>query len=112
VTETEPTPHRGQDRAGSALSLDSDAYRPMLADAGMTREQETQFLEALWAIMVGFVDLGFGRDPVQLTMDVSKRSAAVAGPVRPVISCADTFNKKSNSKSARPVRRATGKKDS
>lgn len=80
----------------------------MVADAGMTREQETQFLEALWTVMVSFVDLGFGRAP----LDVSKPLDGMAGDSPAVISCGDTFNKQSKRKAARSVRRMARKKES
>lgn len=43
-----------------ALSLDVDHYQKLLDAPGIPDEQKRLFLEALWSIMVGFVDLGFG----------------------------------------------------
>lgn len=112
MTKIQPTTDEEQGSANSALSLDLEAYRPMLADAGMTREQETRFLEALWLIMVGFVDLGFGRDPVQQLTNVSMTREALVERADRVISCADTFNTQSNFKAAKSGRCAARKKES
>lgn len=47
------------------LTLDVSLYEKHLADSDMTQEQKQEFLEALWTIIVGFVDLGFGIHPLQ-----------------------------------------------
>ncbi len=48
------------DGAGySVLKFDTDDYREYIQDMGLTEEQEHELLEALWSIIVGFVDLGF-----------------------------------------------------
>ena len=51
------------------LTLDVSLYERYLADSGLTDDQKREFLEALWTIIVGFVDLGFGIHPVQQVMD-------------------------------------------
>ncbi|MBB4305130.1 hypothetical protein GGD81_004198 [Rhodobium orientis] len=48
------------------LALDVALYEHMLADSDLTEDQKREFLETLWSIIVGFVDLGFGIDPVGL----------------------------------------------
>jgi len=48
------------------LTLDVALYEHMLADSDLTEDQKREFLETLWSIIVGFVDLGFGIDPVGL----------------------------------------------
>ena len=53
----------------SALSFNPDDYRQFLKGAGMTEAQEREFLEALWNIVVGFVDMGFSQKPVEETTD-------------------------------------------
>lgn len=57
------------DRAGRpALTLNVDDYRHYVEDMGLSPEQEQELLEALWTIIVSFVDLGFGIEPVQQAM--------------------------------------------
>lgn len=48
-----------------ALKLDPESYRQFVSDAGLSRAQEDALLEALWTIIVSFVDLGFGLHPIQ-----------------------------------------------
>jgi hypothetical protein len=53
-------------RSGApALSFDAEAYRHFLADCDWTDEQKDEFTEALWQIVLNFVDLGFGLHPAQ-----------------------------------------------
>ena len=40
-------------------------YEHFLEDQGLSAEQKRAMLEALWSIIVSFVDLGFGVHPVQ-----------------------------------------------
>ncbi len=47
------------------VRLDVALYERYLSDGGMTDDQKREFLEALWSIVVGFVDLGFGIDPIR-----------------------------------------------
>ncbi len=49
----------------SSLTLDAARYDEYLADSDLTEEQKQEFLEALWNIIVSFVDLGFGIDTTQ-----------------------------------------------
>ena len=51
--------------ARRALVCDCEQFRPYLADANLSKEQEDEFLTTLWNIMLGFVDLGFGIHDVQ-----------------------------------------------
>ena len=47
------------------LTFDADEYRDYVEDMNLTREQEDELLQVLWWIIVQFVDLGFGIEPVQ-----------------------------------------------
>lgn len=47
------------------LTVDVEKYRSLLDEADMTEEQKEEFLQALWSIIVSFVELGFGVHPVQ-----------------------------------------------
>ena len=40
-------------------------YEAMLADPALSEAERTAFLEVLWEIVVGFVDLGFHIHPLQ-----------------------------------------------
>ena len=51
--------------ARPALKLDVARYEDMLKDCDLTEEQRQEFLETIWSIIVGFVDMGFGIHPVQ-----------------------------------------------
>lgn len=50
-----------------ALTLDIALYESYLQDSDITEDQRHEFLKALWSIVVGFVDLGFGIHPLQQT---------------------------------------------
>lgn len=47
------------------ITLDVSLFEEYLADSSLTDDQKREFLEVLWSIIVGFVDLGFGIHPVQ-----------------------------------------------
>jgi len=47
------------------LSIDWEAYLPFFEDEDISDEEKRELIEALWSIMVSFVDLGFGIHPVQ-----------------------------------------------
>ena len=47
------------------LTVDVEKYQSFLDGADMTEEQKEEFLQALWSIVVSFVELGFGVHPVQ-----------------------------------------------
>lgn len=47
------------------LTIDWDAYLPFFEDAEISEQQKRELIEALWSIVVSFVDLGFGIHPVQ-----------------------------------------------
>ena len=48
-----------------ALTIDYALYERHLEESGWTEAQKREFLDALWSIMVQFVDLGFGIHPAQ-----------------------------------------------
>ncbi len=49
----------------TALKLDVARYEDMLKNCDLTEEQRQEFLETIWSIIVGFVDLGFEVHPLQ-----------------------------------------------
>lgn len=51
--------------AKPTITVDVERYQAYLDDSGLTDEQKREFLQALWSIIVAFVDLGFGVHPLQ-----------------------------------------------
>lgn len=47
------------------LTLDFARYEELLADFDMSEEERAALLEAMWNIIVSFVDLGFDLHPLQ-----------------------------------------------
>ncbi len=80
----ERTAEQSDDTAGSSqapaprpiITLDVSLYESYLADSDLTGEQKREFLETLWSIIVGFVDLGFGIHPVQQALESGSREPA------------------------------------
>ncbi|GLO70466.1 hypothetical protein MACH17_19830 [Phaeobacter inhibens] len=62
---TDIPPEFNPETAPHALSIDWDAYLPFFEDEDISDEHKHELIEALWLIMVSFVDLGFGIHPVQ-----------------------------------------------
>lgn len=51
--------------APPTLSIDWEAYLPFFEDDDIPDSEKQELIEALWSIVVSFVDLGFGVHPVQ-----------------------------------------------
>lgn len=64
-----------------SLTIDWELYASYLEDSDLTDDQKRDFIEALWGIVVAFVDLGFGTHPVQ--------QACAQGSEKALISDAD-----------------------
>jgi hypothetical protein len=47
------------------VTVDVEKYQRFLDETDMTEEQKAEFLQALWSIIVTFVELGFGVHPLQ-----------------------------------------------
>ncbi|NVK20603.1 MAG: hypothetical protein HWE30_18075 [Methylocystaceae bacterium] len=47
------------------LSIDVERYQNMLDEPGLTEDQKRQAIEALWSIIIAFVELGYGVHPAQ-----------------------------------------------
>lgn len=71
MTETHATTHESQPPSRPALTFDPQEFCHYLADSDWTQEQKVEFIEALWQIVVSFVDLGFDLHPVQRVIDTS-----------------------------------------
>ena len=50
---------------GLPMSLDVEKYRPFLAEYNLSRQEETELIQALWTILESFVDHAYGINPVQ-----------------------------------------------
>jgi hypothetical protein len=48
-----------------SLTVDVEKYQAYLDGSDMTEAQKEEFLQALWSIIVSFVELGFGVHPLQ-----------------------------------------------
>jgi hypothetical protein len=55
-----------------ALTFDVQKYQRFVEDSGLSESQQQELLKALWAIIVGFVDLGFNLNAVQFVSENSK----------------------------------------
>ena len=62
---TDTPPDFNPETAPPTLTIDWDAYLPFFDDDDITDDDKRQMIEALWSIMVSFVDLGFGVHPIQ-----------------------------------------------
>lgn len=51
--------------AAPIVGVDVAKYQAWLDDANLSPEQKEEFLQALWSIVVMFVELGFGVHPLQ-----------------------------------------------
>lgn len=76
-----------------SLSVDVEKYAHHLENSGMSEEEKRLFLETLWAILIQFVDLGFGIHPVQDSCGKPQENAsnpALAAPDG--VDCRNTVN--------------------
>lgn len=47
------------------LEVDLERYQTYLDESDLSHEQKTDFVNALWTVIVAFVDFGYGIHPVQ-----------------------------------------------
>lgn len=47
------------------VSIDVEKYKSLIDDPTLSDAEKESFLQALWSIIVAFVDLGFGVHPLQ-----------------------------------------------
>lgn len=91
-----PAPASEGIRPRKALTLDLAAYAPFLESADIPEAEKTALLEALWQVIVGFVDLGFDIHPVQQVCgqnaaQEAKKPPAMVGSARSLPN--ETFEK-------------------
>lgn len=60
-----PEPMTADERFYPPLKLDVARYEELLSDFDMSEEERAALLEAMWNIIVSFVDLGFDLHPLQ-----------------------------------------------
>lgn len=77
---TDTPPNFNPETAPPSLSIDWEAYLPFFEDEDIPDDQKQELIEALWSIVVSFVDLGFGVHPVQQVcgQDISLAEMPVA----------------------------------
>ena len=51
--------------AKAVVRVDIEKYQALLDSADMTDAQKEEYLQALWSIIVAFVEMGFGVHPLQ-----------------------------------------------
>ena len=77
------------------VTVDYDKYAHFLEDAALSEDQKREFLQTLWNIIVGFIDLGFGVHPAQQAQNPCGQLAenlppsALTAPDR--VKCADSL---------------------
>ncbi len=47
------------------ITVDVRKYQSFLDESGLSEEKKEEFLQALWSIVVAFVEIGFGVHPLQ-----------------------------------------------
>lgn len=98
--------------SASSMTMDWDLFGEHLKEFDMTDAQERELLEALWSLVVGFVDLGLGIHPAQLVAGIccEQIDGSATGKASSVVDCSNTINAKFSasadrkSKSAQPER--------
>jgi len=77
--------------ARPTLTIDYALYEHYLESSGMTEDQKRDFLDALWFIVVSFVDLGVGVHPLQQVDEACEQNQIPAEYATPdsgdVLSC-------------------------
>lgn len=92
-TQQTPPPKDVQRRA---LTLDVDVYQHMLDAPDLSIAQKTEMIEALWLLIVNFVDLGFEIQPEQSCGKHPKNATTPDSDKETVLDCTqsrttDTF---------------------
>lgn len=87
--------------ARTFISVDYKKYEVFLKESDMSDADKAAFLEALWSIIVSFVDLGFGVHPLQQVDEITEVpspdslnsvfSEAQENDVPPMVTADNTF---------------------
>lgn len=59
------------------VGVDVEKYKALLDDETLSEAEKEAFLQALWSIVVAFVDLGFGVHPLQEVIEDGHPSAGL-----------------------------------
>mgnify|MGYP000507132102 CR=1 FL=1 len=86
------------------VGVDVEKYKVFLDDPALTEAQKEEFLQALWSIIVAFVELGFGVHPLQEVYD-SEDEHSSEGPK-------EAFNRAERPESNRTNKRNGGRSGS
>lgn len=91
-TDKEPTQSMDESRP-PALTIDWALYETYLEDSDLSEEDKRAFIEALWSIMVRFVDMGFRLSPVQeICGEISPLDALTGKAASDMVRSKDTNN--------------------
>jgi len=63
-----------------AHEVDFERYAPLLKDADISDDQKRELLQALWSVIIGFVDLGFEVVPASSACGQNGETPPVSGP--------------------------------
>lgn len=61
MTDQTATPHQTTASAYSPLKYDPELFRPFVQGMDLSASQQDALLEAVWLVIVGVIDLGFGQ---------------------------------------------------
>ena len=62
------------------VKIDYALYEQYLETSGLSEAEKQEFLDALWSIIVNFVDLGFGVHPLQQACEQKLEKLALPKP--------------------------------
>ena len=93
------------------LHFDRDAYTQFVADYDLSEKQKHELLEAMWGIVVAFVDLKFGGHPIQHALRATFKKSLTADSAA-VVSSKKELPETINTKSCPAPERVAGKDDS
>jgi hypothetical protein len=88
-----------------ALQFDPEEYRQFVDEADLSEAQKQEMLEALWTIIVAFVDLGFNLHPVQQALNVHEIDHVLGGDSAAVITCKDSVSDHKNIAAAKRLKK-------
>ena len=94
---TQPDQHNIDEPELAALTIDWEEYGRHLEESDLSEEDKRACIEALWSVMVSFVDMGFRLAPVPeicgqvLPLDGETRKSTAA-----MLNCKDSFNTSEN----------------
>ena len=73
-----------------SLTIDWEAYLPLIEDPDVPEDQKRELIQTLWSIVVSFVDMGFGLTPVP--QSCGQDDGNLPDAIRDVLSLEDQTN--------------------